>query len=152
MPNVVLNNLYKYTQLQSSFGVNNVALVHGRPMTLNLKDLIKHFVDHRHEVVIRRTEYELAEALKRAHILEGLLIALDNLDEVINLIRASRDPEIARTGLMERFLLSEIQARAILDMRLHRLTGLERDKIQKEYDEIMALIDHLTAILGSEEL
>jgi len=152
MPNVVLNNLYKYTQLQSSFGVNNVALVHGRPMTLNLKDQIKHFVDHRHEVVIRRTEYELAEAQKRAHILEGLLIALDHLDEVINLIRSSRDPEIARAGLIERFQLSDIQARAILDMRLQRLTGLERDKIQKEYDEIKALITHLQEILGSEEL
>jgi DNA gyrase subunit A len=152
MPNVVLNNLYKYTQLQSSFGVNNVALVHGRPMTLNLKDMIRHFVEHRHEVVIRRTEYELAEALKRAHILEGLLIALDNLDEVINLIRSSRDPEIARAGLIERFQLSDIQARAILDMRLQRLTGLERDKIVKEYEEIMALITHLKEILASEEL
>jgi DNA gyrase subunit A len=152
MPNVVLNNLYKYTQLQSSFGVNNVALVHGRPMTLNLKDLIKHFVDHRHEVVIRRTEYDLAEALKRAHILEGLLIALDHLDEVINLIRASRDPEIARTGLIERFQLSDIQARAILDMRLQRLTGLERDKIVKEYEEIKALIAHLNEVLASEPL
>jgi DNA gyrase subunit A len=152
LPNVVLNNLYKYTQLQSSFGVNNVALVHGRPMTLNLKELIKHFVDHRHEVVIRRTEYELAEALKRAHILEGLLIALDNLDEVINLIRSSRDPEIARAGLIERFQLSDIQARAILDMRLQRLTGLERDKIMKEYEEITALIAHLKEVLASEPL
>ncbi|KAA9346172.1 DNA gyrase subunit A [Adhaeribacter soli] len=152
MPNVVLNNLYKYTQLQSSFGVNNVALVKGRPMTLNLKEQIHYFVEHRHEVVIRRTEFELAEAQKRAHILEGLLIALDNLDEVITLIRNSRDPEIARNGLIERFNLSDIQARAILDMRLQRLTGLERDKIQKEYDEIMALITRLTEILGSEEL
>jgi len=150
IPNVVLNNLYKYTQLQSSFGVNNVALVKGRPMTLNLKDLIHHFVEHRHEVVIRRTQFELDEARKRAHILEGLLIALDNLDEVINLIRSSRDPEIARNGLMERFLLSEIQARAILDMRLQRLTGLERDKIQQEYQEIMQLIDELTEILANE--
>jgi DNA gyrase subunit A len=152
MPNVVLNNLYKYTQLQSSFGVNNVALVHGRPMTLNLKELIKYFVEHRHEVVIRRTEYELAEALKRAHILEGLLIALDNLDEVITLIRSSRDPEIARAGLIERFQLSDVQARAILDMRLQRLTGLERDKIVKEYEEIMTLITHLKEILASEEM
>jgi DNA gyrase subunit A len=152
MPNVVLNNLYKYTQLQSSFGVNNVALVNGRPMTLNLKDLIRHFVDHRHEVVVRRTEYELAEAQKRAHILEGLLIALDNLDEVITLIRSSRDPEIARFGLIERFNLSDVQARAILDMRLQRLTGLERDKIVKEYDEIKQFIDYLTEVLGSEEL
>ncbi|TXK36412.1 DNA gyrase subunit A [Pontibacter qinzhouensis] len=152
IPNVVLNNLYKYTQLQSSFGVNNVALVGGRPMTLNLKDLIKYFVDHRHEVVIRRTQYELDEAKKRAHILEGLLIALDNLDEVISLIRSSRDPEIARNGLMERFNLSELQARAILDMRLQRLTGLERDKIVQEYEEIMKLIDYLTEILNNEDL
>ncbi|MBA9077383.1 MULTISPECIES: DNA gyrase subunit A [Rufibacter] len=152
VPNVVLNNLFKYTQLQSSFGVNNVALVAGRPMTLNLKDQIKHFVDHRHEVVIRRTEYELEEARKRAHILEGLLIALDNLDEVINLIRSSRDPEIARAGLIERFALSDIQARAILDMRLQRLTGLERDKIVKEYQEIKELIDYLTSVLADESL
>ncbi len=152
IPNVVLNNLYKYTQLQSSFGVNNVALVNGRPLTLNLKDLIKYFVEHRHEVVIRRTEFELAEARKRAHILEGLLIALDNLDEVINLIRSSRDPDVARAGLIERFSLSEIQARAILDMRLQRLTGLERDKIVKEYDEIMQFINRLEEILASEEL
>jgi DNA gyrase subunit A len=152
IPNVVLNNLYKYTSLQSSFGVNNVALVKGRPMTLNLKDLIHHFVEHRHEVVIRRTQFELDEARKRAHILEGLLIALDNLDEVINLIRSSRDPEIARAGLMERFALTEIQARAILDMRLQRLTGLERDKIQAEYQEIMKLIDYLTSVLNDEAL
>ena len=151
IPNVVLNNLYKYTALQSSFGVNNVALVKGRPMTLNLKDMIHHFVEHRHEVVIRRTQYELEEAQKRAHILEGLLIALDNLDEVINLIRSSRDPEIARNGLMERFQLTEIQARAILDMRLQRLTGLERDKIQAEYQEIMKLIEDLTDILANED-
>ncbi|RDC62935.1 DNA gyrase subunit A [Adhaeribacter pallidiroseus] len=152
MPNVVLNNLYKYTQLQSSFGVNNVALVNGRPLTLNLKELIRYFVEHRHEVVIRRTEFELAEARKRAHILEGLLIALDNLDEVITLIRSSRDPDIARVGLIERFQLSELQARAILEMRLQRLTGLERDKIVKEYDEIMQLITRLEEILASEEL
>ncbi len=150
--NVVLNNLFKYTQLQSSFGVNNVALVKGRPYTLNLKDLIKHFVDHRHEVVIRRTQYELNEAEKRAHILEGYLIALDNLDAVIELIRSSRDPEIAKTGLMEKFSLSEIQAKAILEMRLQRLTGLEREKIQKEYDEIMELISKLKEILEKEEL
>ncbi|WP_192820875.1 DNA gyrase subunit A [Rufibacter sp. LB8] len=152
IPNVVLNNLFKYTALQSSFGVNNVALVGGRPMTLNLKELIKYFVDHRHEVVIRRAEYDLEEARKRAHILEGLLIALDNLDEVITLIRSSRDPEVARNGLIERFGLSDIQARAILDMRLHRLTGLERDKINKEYQEIKALIDYLMEVLASEEL
>lgn len=152
IPNIVLNNLYKYTQLQSSFGVNNVALVKGRPQTLNLKDLIKHFVDHRHEVVIRRTQFELNEAEKRAHILEGYLIALDNLDEVISLIRSSRDPEIAKTGLIEKFGLSEIQAKAILEMRLQRLTGLEREKIQTEYEEIMKLIEHLKAILESEEM
>ncbi|MEM8895221.1 MAG: DNA gyrase C-terminal beta-propeller domain-containing protein, partial [Bacteroidota bacterium] len=152
IPNVVLNNLYKYTQLQSSFGVNNVALVKGRPVTLNLKDMIKHFVDHRHEVVIRRTEYELAEAEKRAHILEGYLIALDNLDEVIKLIRESRDPEIAKNGLIERFELSEIQAKAILEMRLQRLTGLERDKIVKEYQEIKELIERLNEILGNEDI
>lgn len=150
IPNVVLNNLYKYTQLQTSFGVNNVALVKGRPETLNLKDLIKNYVDHRHEVVIRRTQYELEEAEKRAHILEGYLIALDNIDEIIELIRASRDPEIARAGLIERFELSEIQAKAILEMRLQRLTGLEREKIQNEYDELMKTIEHLKAILADE--
>jgi len=150
IPNIVLNNLYKQTQLQSSFSVNNVALVGGRPKTLNLKDLIKYYVEHRHEVVIRRTQYELEEAEKRAHILEGYLIALDHLDEVIALIRSSRDPEIAREGLMEKFSLSEIQARAILDMRLQRLTGLEREKIQKEYEEIKELIEELKAILADE--
>lgn len=148
--NIVLNNLYKYTALQSSFSVNNVTLVKGRPQTLNLKDLIKCYVDHRHEVVIRRTKFELAEAERRAHILEGYLIALDNLDEVIALIRNSPDPETARTGLMERFGLSEIQAKAILDMRLHRLTGLERDKIQQEYKEVQELIARLSEILANE--
>ena len=127
-------------------------MVKGRPHTLNTKDLIKYYVEHRHEVVIRRTQYELNEAEKRAHILQGYLIALDNLDEVINLIRSSRDPEIAKTGLMEKFELSEIQAKAILEMRLQRLTGLERDKIQKEYDEIMELISRLKEILEKEEL
>ncbi|SKC82181.1 DNA gyrase subunit A [Ohtaekwangia koreensis] len=148
--NIVLNNLYKYTQLQSSFGVNNVALVKGRPMTLNLKDMIKYFVEHRHDVIVRRTKFELAEAERRAHILEGYLIALDHLDEVINLIRASKDPETAKEGLMGRFGLSEIQAKAILDMRLQRLTGLERDKIQQEYNEVKELIDRLKTILGDE--
>ncbi|HCD88744.1 MAG TPA: DNA gyrase subunit A [Algoriphagus sp.] len=151
MANVVLNNLYKQTQLQTSFSVNNVALVKGRPQTLNLKDLIVHYVSHRHEVVVRRTEYELREAEKRAHILEGYLIALDHLDEVIALIRNSADPETARNGLMERFELSEIQARAILDMRLQRLTGMERDKIIQEYKEIMALIEELKEILANED-
>ena len=152
IPNIVLNNLFKYTQLQSSFSVNNVALVNGRPKTLNLKELVQHYVDHRHEVVTRRTKYELAEAEKRAHILEGYLIALDHLDEVISLIRNSRDPDIARSGLMEKFGLSEIQAKAILEMRLQRLTGLELEKIQKEYEEIKALIEKLKAILADEGL
>lgn len=150
--NVVLNNLYKYTQLQTSFSVNNVALVKGRPQTLNLKDLITYFVEHRHEVVVRRTEYELRKAKERAHILEGLLIALDNLDEVIKLIRASQTAEIAREGLMENFKLSEIQARAILDMRLQRLTGLERDKIKNEYEELMKTIEYLESVLADEGL
>src|SRR5690606_614131 len=150
--NIVLNNLYKYTQLQSNFGIKNVALVKGRPQTLNLKDLIKNFVEHRHEVVTRRTLYELNEAEKRAHILEGYLIALDNLDEVIALIRSSVDPETARDGLMTRFGLTEIQARAILDMRLQRLTGLEREKIQQEYTEVKQLIERLNEILANEPL
>ncbi|MFB9844481.1 DNA gyrase subunit A [Mucilaginibacter ginsenosidivorans] len=149
---IVLNNLYKYTALQTSFSVNNIALVHGRPMMLNLKDLIHHFVEHRHEVVIRRTKYDLAEAEKRAHILEGLLIALDHLDEVIKLIRASNTPEEARDGLMSTFGLSEIQARAILDMTLRRLTGLERDKIKEEYAELMKTIDYLKSVLADEGL
>jgi DNA gyrase subunit A len=152
IPNIVLNNLFKYTQLQTSFGVNNVALVKGRPQTLNLKDLIKHFVDHRHEVVVRRTKFELSEAEKRAHILEGYLIALDNLDEVIALIRGSKDPDEARDGLISRFGLSEIQAKAILDMRLQRLTGLERDKIMQEYGEVKALIARLNEILANESV
>ena len=146
---VVLNNLYKKTQLQSSFGVNNVCLVKGRPMTLNLKQLIEYFVEHRADVIVRRTRVELAEAQKRAHILEGLLIALDHLDEVIALIRGSRDGEVARAQLIEKYALSEVQARAILDMRLQRLTGLERDKIVAEYEELMRLIDHLNAVLAS---
>jgi DNA gyrase subunit A len=150
IPNIVLNNLFKYTQLQSSFGVNNVALVKGRPQTLNLKDLIKYFVEHRHEVVVRRTKFELAEAEKRAHILEGYLIALDHLDEVISLIRNSKDPDEAKMGLITNFNLSEIQAKAILEMRLQRLTGLERDKIQQEYKEIKELIDRLNYILENE--
>ncbi|SOE24044.1 DNA gyrase subunit A [Spirosomataceae bacterium TFI 002] len=151
VPNVVLNNLYKYTQLQSSFSVNNVALVNGRPETLNVRDMIHHYVIHRIEVITRRTEYDLREAEKRAHILEGLLIALDHLDEVIALIRKSKDPEEAREGLMTSFKLSEIQAKAILDMRLQRLTGLERDKIINEYKEIKELIDYLNSILASED-
>lgn len=149
---IVLNNLYKHTALQTSFSVNNIALVQGRPMMLNLKDLICHFVDHRHEVVVRRTKFELNEAEKRAHILEGLLIALDHIEEVIKLIRASSTPDEARVGLIEKFNLSDIQARAILDMTLRRLTGLERDKIKDEHAELMKLIEHLKSILNSKEL
>ena len=152
IPNIVLNNLFKYTHLQSSFGVNNVALVKGRPQTLNLKDLISLFVEHRHEVVVRRTKYDLNEAEKRAHILEGYLIALDNLDEVIALIRSSKDPDVAKIGLIERFSLSEIQAKAILEMRLQRLTGLEREKIENEYKELKALIAHLNEVLANESM
>ncbi|MBC7447172.1 MAG: DNA gyrase subunit A [Hymenobacteraceae bacterium] len=173
---IVLNHLYKKTQLQSSFGVNNVALVKGRPLTLNLRDLIHHFVDHRQEVVIRRTQYELAEARKRAHILEGLLRALDYLDQVIILIRAAPDPDAARQALMRFFEdkpfarstvagrlledgvagqplgLSDVQARAILDMRLQRLTGLERDKLEQEYDELAQAIQYFLDVLASAEL
>jgi len=149
---IVLNNLFKQTALQTSFSVNNIALVKGRPQMLNLKDLIHYFVEHRHEVVVRRTKFELSEAKKRAHILEGLLIALDHIEEVIKLIRASDTPEAARVGLMEKFGLSDIQARAILDMTLRRLTGLERDKIKDEYDELMKTIDYLQSILDDEGL
>ncbi|MEP6612115.1 MAG: DNA gyrase subunit A [Mucilaginibacter sp.] len=149
---IVLNNLYKQTALQTSFSINNIALVHGRPMLLNLKDLIHHFVEHRHEVVIRRAKFELSEAEKRAHILEGLLIALDHLDEVIKLIRASNTPDDAREGLITQFGLSDLQARAILDMTLRRLTGLERDKIKDEYEGLMKLIEHLRTILADEGL
>lgn len=150
IPNIVLNHLYKFTPLQSSFSINNVALVKGRPALLNLKDLIKYYVEHRVEVITRRTQYDLREAEKRAHILQGLLIALDNLDAVIKLIRSARDPETARNGLIEQFSLSEPQARAILDMRLQRLTGMERDKIIAEYDELMKFIADLQDILGNE--
>lgn len=147
IPNVVLNLLYQHTALQTAFNVNNIALVHGRPEMLNLKDIIVHYVNHRHEVVTRRTAYELREAEKRAHILEGLLIALDHLDEVIALIRASQTPEEAKNGLIEKFSLSEIQAKAILDMRLQRLTGLEREKIKEEYDELLKKIEYLKSVL-----
>lgn len=152
IPNIVLNQLFKYTQLQSSFSVNNIALVNGRPMLLNLKDMIKYFVEHRHEVVVRRTKFELAQAEKRAHVLEGLLVALDNLDAVIKLIRNSKTPEEARNGLIESFTLTEIQARAILDLRLQKLTGLERDKIKAEHEELMKLINHLKEILADKGL
>lgn len=152
IPNVVLNNLYKHTALQTSFSVNNIALVKGRPEMLNLKDLILHFVEFRHEVVIRRTRYELAEAEKRAHILEGLIIAVNNLDEVIRIIRESRTPDEAREQLMSTFSLSEIQSRAILDMRLRALTGLEIDKLKAEFDELMKHIAHLKEVLANENL
>jgi DNA gyrase subunit A len=150
--NVVLNNLFKHTQLQSSFAVNNIALVDGRPRQLNLRQLIKYFVRHRHEVIVRRTKFDLEQAEKRAHILEGLLIALDNLDAVIAIIRASKTPDEARTGLMERFGLSEPQASAIIDMRLRQLTGLERDKIKDEHAELMLLIEKYKAILADVSL
>lgn len=149
---VVLNQLYSFTPLESSFGVNNIALVDGRPMLIGLKDFVKHFVNFRHDVVVRRTKFELGEAEKRAHILEGLLIALDHLDAVIKLIRESKDPDAAKDGLMANFKLSEIQAKAILDMRLQRLTGLEREKIKNEYDETMKLIAYLKEILEKESL
>ncbi|WP_417608655.1 DNA gyrase subunit A [Owenweeksia hongkongensis] len=152
VPNVVLNKLYKYTALQSSFSVNNIALVKGRPEQLNLKELIKYFVEHRVDVVIRRTKYELRKAEERAHILEGLLIALDHLDEIIALIRGSQTPEEARNGLMGNYNLSELQARAILDLRLQKLTGLERDKIKEEYAELMERIAYFKRILAEEDL
>jgi DNA gyrase subunit A len=152
VPNVVLNTLYKFTQLQSSFSVNNIALVAGRPQMLNLKDMIHHFVEHRHDVVIRRTKFDLRKAEERAHILEGLIIASDNIDEVIALIRSSKDGEEARGKLIERFNLSEIQARAIVEMRLRQLTGLEQDKLRAEYEEIMKLIAELRALLADVNL
>ncbi len=150
--NVVLNKLYKMTQMQASFSVNNVALVNGRPQLLNLKQLIKAFIDHRHEVVIRRTKFELNKAQERAHILEGLIIASQNIDEVIHIIKSSKDPALAREGLMERFGLSEAQCNAILSMQLRQLTGLEQEKLQSAYDEVMALIAHLEEILNNDEV
>jgi len=152
VPNVVLNKLYKFTQLQSSFSVNNVALVGGRPMTLNLRDMIHHFVQHRHEVVVRRTKYELSQAEKRAHVLEGLLIAIDHLDAVIALIRGSKTVDDAKEGLMSKFGLSEIQAKAILELRLQKLTGLERDKIKGEFNELMEQITYFKRILDEKDL
>ena len=151
IPNIVLNKLYKYTALQSSFSVNNIALVNGRPELLNLKDLIYHFVEHRHDVVVRRTKYELRKAEERAHILEGLIIASDNIDEVIAIIRASSNADEARQKLMDRFELSEIQAKAIVDMRLRQLTGLEQDKLRSEYEEIIKTIADLKDILDKKE-
>ena len=150
--NVVLNKLYKMTQMQASFSVNNVALVNGRPQLLNLKQLIKAFIDHRHEVVIRRTKFELNKAQERAHILEGLIIASQNIDEVIHIIKSSKDPALARERLMERFGLSEAQCNAILSMQLRQLTGLEQEKLQSAYDEVMALIAHLEEILNNDEV
>lgn len=150
IPSIVLNKLYKYTPLQTSFSINNIALVNGRPMLLNVKQMIGHYVDHRHEVVTRRTKYLLDEAEKRAHILEGLLIAIDNLDEVIKLIRASQTVDDARNGLIATFNLSEIQAKAILDMRLQKLTGLERDKVRAEHEQLMITIADLKDILANE--
>jgi DNA gyrase subunit A len=152
IPNIVLNKLYKYTSLQSSFSVNNIALVAGRPRLLNLKELIKYFVEHRHTVLIRKTQFELNQAEKRAHILEGLLIALDNLDAIIKLIRSSRTPEDARNGLINNFDLSEIQSKAILELRLQKLTGLEMDKIKAEHAEIMKRIERFKEILSDEDL
>lgn len=152
VPNVVLNKLYKYTQLQSSFSVNNVALVAGRPATLNLREMIHYFVEHRHEVVVRRTHYELSQAEKRAHVLEGLLIAIDHLDAVIALIRGSKTVDQAKEGLMEKFGLSEIQSKAILELRLQKLTGLERDKIKSEFNELMEQIAYFKRILDEKDL
>ncbi|MEX0272956.1 MAG: DNA topoisomerase (ATP-hydrolyzing), partial [Flavobacteriaceae bacterium] len=151
IPNIVLNMLYKYTALQSSFSVNNIALVNGRPELLNVKQMIHHFVEHRHEVVVRRSEFELKKAEDRAHILEGLIIASDNIDEVIAIIRGSANADEARGKLMERFELTEIQARAIVEMRLRQLTGLEQDKLRSEYDEVMATIADLKDILAKKE-
>tara|TARA_R100001369_G_scaffold20091_1_gene36796 strand:+ start:299401 stop:301932 length:2532 start_codon:yes stop_codon:yes gene_type:complete len=151
IPNIVLNTLFKHTALQTSFSVNNIALVKGRPEMLNLKDMIRHFVDHRHEVVVRRTQYELRKAEERAHILEGLIIASDNIDEVIALIRASSNGDEARSKLIERFNLSEVQAKAIVEMRLRQLTGLEQDKLRSEYDEILKTIEDLKDILDRKE-
>ena len=151
IPNIVLNTLYKYTALQSSFSVNNIALVSGRPKLLNLKEIIHHFVNHRHEVVVRRTKYELKKAEDRAHILEGLIIASDNIDEVIAIIRASSNAEQARENLMERFKLTEIQSKAIVEMRLRQLTGLEQDKLRNEYDEIIKTIADLKDILANKD-
>ena len=151
IPNIVLNTLYKYTALQSSFSVNNIALVKGRPKLLNLKEIIHHFVEHRHEVVVRRTKYELKKAEDRAHILEGLIIASDNIDEVIAIIRGSSNVEEARSSLMERFKLTEVQAKAIVEMRLRQLTGLEQDKLREEYDELKKTIEDLKDILDKKE-
>jgi DNA gyrase subunit A len=151
IPNIVLNKLFKYTALQSSFSVNNIALVNGRPEMLNLKDMIHHFVNHRHEVVVRRTKFELRKAEERAHILEGLIIASDNIDEVIKIIRGSSNPDEARQKLVKRFELSEIQAKAIVEMRLRQLTGLEQDKLRSEFEDLMVTIEDLKDILDKKD-
>jgi len=150
--NVVLNHLYKHSQLQTSFNVNNIALVRGRPRTLSLKDIIENFVQHRHDIILRRARFDLEQAEKRAHILEGLIIASDNIDEVIAIIRSSQTPDEARERLMERFSLSDIQSRAIVDMRLRQLTGLEQDKLRAEYEEVQKLIEYLNKVLSDESL
>ena len=151
IPNIVLNMLYKYTSLQSSFSVNNIALVNGRPMLLNLKEMIKYFVDHRHDVVVRRTKYDLKKAEERAHILDGLIIASDNIDKVIEIIKSSSNADNARENLIKEFSLSEIQAKAIVEMRLRQLTGLEQDKLRKEHTELLILIKDLKDILDNED-
>ena len=151
IPNIVLNKLYKYTSLQSSFSVNNIALVNGKPQMLNLKEMIHYFVEHRHDVVVRRTTYELRKAEERAHILEGLIIASDNIDEVIAIIRGSENPDAARVNLIKRFELSEIQAKAIVEMRLRQLTGLEQDKLRSEFEELMKTIADLKDILDKKD-
>ncbi len=150
-PNIILNALYKHTQLQTTFGINMLALVKGSPKVLNIKEMIQHFINHRIEVIVRRTQYDLDEAERRAHILEGLRIAIDNIDEIVELIKTSSSPDVAKQRLIERFGLSDVQAKAILEMRLQRLTGLERDKIEKEYRELLLLIDELKSILASKE-
>ncbi len=150
-PNVIINFLYKHTQLQNTFGINMLALVKGQPMVLNIKQMIQHFIDHRIEVIVRRTKHDLEEAERRAHILEGLRIAIDNIDEIVEMIKTSESPDVAKERLIARFGLSEVQAKAILEMRLQRLTGLERDKIEKEYRELLKLIDELKTILASKE-
>ncbi len=152
IPNIVLNKLFKYTSLQSSFSVNNVALVNGRPQLLNLKDLIHHFVEHRHDVVVKRTKYELKKAEQRAHILEGLIIASDNIDDVIDLIKKSSNAEDARLKLEKKYKLSEIQAKAIIEMRLRQLTGLEQNKLREEYDELQKVIKGFKELLDSKSM
>ncbi len=151
-PNSILNSLFKHSQMQTTFGIIMLALVNGQPKVLNLKEMLQHFIDHRHEIVVRRTQFDLNEAEKRAHILEGLKIAIDNIDEIIELIKKSKDPESAKQGLIKQFKLSEIQAKAILEMRLQRLTGLERKKIEDEYREVLKLIEKFRAILENRGL